>query len=519
MQGNPVAGYRNLNVNSSERGNTEIAEALTVGLTTVKPDGLLEPTLAEGAPSVDAGTWRVNPDGTMQMTWKIRAGAKWHDGKPITSDDLLFTYQVANDTELAIFRERWFSFIDKIEAPDAQTVVVSWKQPYIRADHLFSDDAAPPMPKHILEQPFLEEKGRFLQLPHWSVEFVGSGPYRLKEWEASRHVIVQANDDYALGRPKIDEIEFRTIPDANAIVANLLSGSADFTAGRSLSLDHVVQLRERMPNMQIQTPLTSMLVLNPQLMGTNPPIVANLTFRKAVMHALDRQEMADTIDYGLVPVAHNIVYPSLAEAKETESSIVRYDFNPTRAAQMLESLGLSKGQDGFYRDPNGQPMRFEIRATSGEINPKTMFAAADYMQRVGLAVDQVIIPLQLVDDQEYRSNFPAFIVNGSPADDNLEAWHSNQSRVAETRYRGSNRSRYMNPELDAAIVRYQTTIPFAPRMDAARDITRHVTENLPILPLFFDAWPGAANQRITGIGAAQNGAQGLWNAYQWDLSS
>jgi hypothetical protein len=87
--------------------------------------------------------------------------------------------------------------------------------------------------------------------------------------------------------------------------------------------------------------------------------------------------------------------------------------------------------------------------------------------------------LQLVDDQEYRSNFPAFIVNGSPADDNLEAWHSNQSRLPETRYRGSNRSRYMNAELDAAIVRYQTTIPFGPRMEAAREITRHVTENLP----------------------------------------
>ena len=184
---------------------------------------------------------------------------------------------------------------------------------------------------------------------------------------------------------------------------------------------------------------------------------------------------------------------------------------------MLEGLGLSKGPDGFYRDQQGQPMRFEIRATSGEINPKTMAAAADYMQRVGLAVDQVVIPLQLVDDQEYRSAFPAFIINGGGAEDNLEAWHSSQARLPENRYRGSNRSRYMNPELDAAIIRYQTTIPFGPRMEAARDITRHVTDNLPILPLFFDSWPGAASARITNVGSAQNGAQRLWNVTQWEI--
>src|SRR5687768_6282672 len=83
MQGNPVAGYRAMNVNNSERGNEEIAAALTVGLTTIKPDGQMEPTLVEAVPSVDAGTWRVNADGSMQMTWKIRAGAQWHDGKPI----------------------------------------------------------------------------------------------------------------------------------------------------------------------------------------------------------------------------------------------------------------------------------------------------------------------------------------------------------------------------------------------------------------------------------------------------
>src|ERR1041385_3332758 len=98
------------------------------------------------------------------------------------------------------------------------------------------------------------------------------------------------------GRPKIDEIELRTITDTNAIVANLLAGSVDLTIGRSLSLDQIVQLRDRMPEEILQTPLTSLLVLNPQFLNPDPVVVTDLMFRRAMLHAIDRQELADTID-------------------------------------------------------------------------------------------------------------------------------------------------------------------------------------------------------------------------------
>jgi peptide/nickel transport system substrate-binding protein len=236
------------------------------------------------------------------------------------------------------------------------------------------------------------------------------------------------------------------------------------------------------------------------------------------MHAIDRQELADTIDYGLVPVAHGFVFPTLVEGKEIEPALVRYEYDPRRAAQMIEGLGYSKASDGFFRDASGQQLRIEVRATQGEINPKTMAAASDFLQRSGIAMDQVIIPLQLVSDQQYRATFPGLIVNGGGGDaDQLEYNHSREARLQETNWTGQNRSRYMNAELDALIDSYVATIPFGPRMDVARQIARHVTDNLPIMPLFFDTWPGAAAGRLVNVSASANNGMSTWNAHLWDV--
>src|SRR5438876_582825 len=241
IQGNPVGAYGRLDPNSSERGKAEVATMLDGSLTVMDPNGELHPQLAEAVPSVDNGLWRVLPDGRMETTWKIRPGVTWHDGTPFTSDDLMFTMGVVRDRELLIFRHRSFTFIQGVEAPDAQTITVRWSQPYIQADVLFSDDAAVPLPKHLLERPYTDDKANLVNLPYWTTDYVGLGAYKVKEWERSSYILAQANDAFVLGRPKIDEIEFRILPDANTIVAGLLAGSVDLTQGRSLSVDHIVQ--------------------------------------------------------------------------------------------------------------------------------------------------------------------------------------------------------------------------------------------------------------------------------------
>src|SRR5262249_20331039 len=151
---------------------------------------------AEEVPTLENGRWTLLPDGRMEMTWQIRSGARWHDGRQLTADDFTFTAEVGADRDVAIRRDLAYEFVQTVAAPDAQTVVVTWKQPYIQADQLFS---AFILPRHLLESAYRQDKANFPQLPYWTTEFVGSGPFRPVEWSGGSYVSLRAFDGYALG--------------------------------------------------------------------------------------------------------------------------------------------------------------------------------------------------------------------------------------------------------------------------------------------------------------------------------
>src|SRR3954452_12035656 len=149
------------------RGLDGIEELTTAGLKYVKFDGTRAAQLAEQEPTVENGLWRVLPDGRMETTWKVRPTAQWHDGVPFTTDDLLFTATVERDREVEIPPYAEYDLIEAITAPDAHTITVTWKRPYIDADGLFSyRNAGLPIPKHTLERSFGDDRSTFTSLPY-----------------------------------------------------------------------------------------------------------------------------------------------------------------------------------------------------------------------------------------------------------------------------------------------------------------------------------------------------------------
>src|SRR5581483_11637763 len=108
----------------SIRGADALEELVHVGLSTLDHSGSLTPLLGEAVPSIDNGLWTVHPDGTMDTTYRIREGARWQDGSPFTSDDLLFTARVAHDRDVPDLRDPAFDSISDPEAIDARTLVV-----------------------------------------------------------------------------------------------------------------------------------------------------------------------------------------------------------------------------------------------------------------------------------------------------------------------------------------------------------------------------------------------------------
>jgi ABC-type transport system substrate-binding protein len=172
----------------------------------------------------------------------------------------------------------------------------------------------------------------------------------------------------------------------------------------------------------------------------------------------------------------------------------------------------------MFRDSSGQLLSLEVRSyAQRDIHQKTLFPLVEYWKAVGIAADPVALSAERARDAKEQATFPSFLVLRQPHGvDRMVVFHSSQARTAERGYQGSNNGRYMNPELDALIDRFQTTIPVSERMQVASQIVRILTEQLPTLPLFYDALPIFVPNKLTGVHPSGNMP---WNVHEWDLRS
>lgn len=472
--------------------------------------------LADVAPTTDNGLWALFPDGRMQTTWRLRRDATWHDGAPVTSADLLFATQVGRDKEVALLRATAYESIASVEAPDPYTLTVTWSRPLIAADTFVGD--LEPLPRHLLGTAFAEDKAGLAENPYFSRGYIGTGPYRLHDWALNSHIILRAFDAYPLGRPKIDEIQWKFTLDPNVMIANVLAGAAQLTMGRGLSLQQGLQARDRWGGGGKPDFYTiGWVALFPQFINPSPPVLANVQFRRALLHALDRAELAEVILFGTVPVVDNYVNPSQPEYADTLPAAVRQEYDPRKAAQLIEDLGYTKRANGFYYDRAGEALWVEIRTTTDDdLKDSLMFATADQWRTFGIDARTVHIPRQQALDLEYRINRPAFELTRQPNDfteNSLKRLLGRESALPENGYRGQNRMRYMSPELDGLIDRYLVTIPTRERMEVGRGIVRHVTENLPVLGVAYDSQAILIASPLVNVDAIQF----TRNAHAWDL--
>ncbi|MPZ15026.1 MAG: hypothetical protein GEU73_11485 [Chloroflexi bacterium] len=503
-------------------GADALEELVNAGLAQLDPAGELQPQLAEAVPSIENGLWKLLPEGGMETTWRIRPDARWHDGSPVTTDDLQFSVRVGKDPDLPAFSHLGLASVEHVETVDARAVTVYWSRPYVQADTMFSAVFPPlalPLPAHILEQTYRENKDRFMEHPYWNRAFVGTGPYHLKEWQPGSYLSLAANDAYVFGRPKVDEIEVRFVPDSSTLATNLLAGAVELTLGRTLSLEQAMQVRDQWSDGKVETTLRGWVVIYPQKLNPNPAAVGDVRVRRALLHAIDRQELVASLQAGQSMVAHSYVSPTAAEYRDMEPQIVRYEYDPARAARLLEELGYTKGSDGILHDGDGERLDVELRTTAdNDIHRATIFPVADAWQRLGVGVEPNVIPIQRQRDREYRANSPAFEMlqqgNDLPS---LATHHSREIPLPENDFTGRSKHRYRNAEFDSLIDRYFVTISRPERMQVLGQLMHHISDQLIIMGLFYLPSPTLMQNRLANVGPGGNRATQAWNAHEWDV--
>ncbi len=399
--------------------------------------------------------------------------------------------------------------------------MATWKGPYIAADTLFTRIRGLPLPKHILEGPYNENKATITDHPYWGQQFVGTGPYKLRELVRGSHLILDANDQYVLGRPKIDVWEVKFTPDANVLITTLLSGAAEVTLGARLSIDQALQIQDSWRDGRVIYVPGGWLVAMPQFINPNPPLLLDVRLRRALQHAINRQVIVDDLLFGKGQIADTSVAPNERDFREIESAIVRYPYDPQRAAQLFAELGYTRGADGMLQDASQQRLTIEAR-TNNQLDTQVKGAAiiSDFWRRAGVNVDEIVYGQQRVADREYRHTRPAFEILGFGNDpESFQNFHSKQIPLAETGWLGQNRTRYSNPEYDALVDTYFVTIPRSERLEVLRKIVHHFTDQLILLPQAYTTNHMAVGNRIKNVIGRGPNTSDTWNVEQWEVAS
>jgi peptide/nickel transport system substrate-binding protein len=500
------------------RGGEPLDQILNAGLLQYDANDNFRPQLARSVPTLDNGLWQLLPDGRMEITWQLSPAGRWHDGTRFTTNDVLFTWQVVHDPEAPEFADTTYDMIERVRSDEADTVTATWKQPNYRGPSLFTSELALPLPAHLLARAYADEKAAFVDQPYWSHEFIGTGPYRLRSFDPGTRLSLVANGDYVLGRPKIDEIDILFIGDSNALIAHILAGQAELLLGGGLSLEQGIDVSQQWRAGSVEFYRDNWMQVYPQLLRPSPEVVGNVQFRRAMMHAMDRQEMVETLMHGRSNVAHSMLNPESPEGRAVANRLVRYDYDPRRASDLLAGVGFTRGTDGTLRDSTNTPLGVQILASGDTQNTRPMHAVADDWKAIGVGVETLDLPRQRAQDREYRATRPSFELRSQQNQVHLiTRLHSREVPLPERRYVGINYSRYASAEMDAQVEGFFAAIRPEERMQILGDIMHEVTSEVIWLGLFYRADPNLIGSRIKNVMVLGTWRQ-TWNAEQWDAS-
>lgn len=477
-----------------------------------------EPLLAVELPSLQRGTWRINPNGTMETTWKLRPNIKWHDGAPVTSADLVFSYTVAQDPDFRL-RGPATPLMQSVTAPDPLTLVVHWSNTYVEADHTSPGNL---IPKHLLEETYLNDHANFGSSPRFTTEFIGTGPYKLVKWDQGSHMELARFDDYYQGRPPLDVVFVRFVGDPNTMVANVLADAVDVVLPTGVDIEAALEVKRRWEgtgNQVIADPTGRLrhLELQHRPDFSRPRNgLTNLTVRQGLYHAIDRRAMVEVLTQGLAPVADSWYAPNHGLRRDVEPFIPQFPFDLGRAQQLLTQAAWVRGADGvLVHQPTGDRFEVELWANQGAGTDKEQNIVADGWKAVGASVNLFVIPAARLGDREFESTHPGpLITNPSGSAFYEERLHSSAITSPANRWTGRNRGGYVNPRVDEVLDKLQVTLEPRERLELHKQLLREQMGDVALMPLYWEIVPVLALKGVTGPKVVRNEA--TQNFFRWN---
>ncbi|HUX08889.1 MAG TPA: ABC transporter substrate-binding protein [Acidobacteriota bacterium] len=426
-------------------------------------DGRIVPSLAESWESEE-----IPGDSGSRWIWrfKLRSGVLFHDERPLTADDVVYTYSSLLSPEFVSRKKAAFDFVESVAAESPLSVVFTLDKPQ------------PWFPAALAAVGIVPEGFGKNDQP------VGTGPFRYKGREGSQRFFFAGNENFFLGAPGIEKLTLKVVPDPTTMALELMHGSIDLIVN-DISPNAVPLMRSRGFNVVTAPGLPY------EYIGINHrhPVLGDRLVRQAIAHAIDREAIISTY---LDSLARPAVCPLLPRLWEGKPEFAYYEYEPEKAKKLLDAAG--------YPDPDGggPEMRFSIiykcSTNRGGRDLATIFK--QQLSEIGIDLDVRSLEFQTFYADIVAGNFALYQlrwVGIANPDFFGAAFHSTsvpdvpgQMAPAQSQRRGSfNRGRYNNPEVDLLIEQAEAEQDMEHRWRILARLQKTLAEDLPYIDLWY----------------------------------
>ncbi len=490
--------------------------------------GKLVPVLAAEIPSVENGG--VARDFT-SVTWKLKKGVKWHDGQPFTAGDVAFTFKFLSDPKTGATTRGQYQDVATVDAVGTDTVKVTFKNPAAAWFNPFTAMAGQILPEHVLRD-YVGENAKnapYLQKP------IGTGPYKVTDFRSGDTVVYEINQDYHEdGKPFFDRVVLKGGGDApSAARAVMQTGEADWAWNLQVE-PAVLKSLESGRGKVVTWPGfgTEKLIINhtdPQTevdgqvssYKTDHPHFKDLRVRQALALAIQRDAIAASL-YGPGGTATGY---TMNEVQQYMPKGVTWEYNLTRAAQLLDDAGASKGADGI-RVLNGRKMSWIFGSSANSVRQKEQEIIKAALQQLGIEVE-----IKAVDASAYFAATSPDSFQQLRADLGIEAnaaqvypllWYLRYLSAdplkdiaqKENGWAGRNIMRYKNPKFNEMYAQVSKEVDPAKYTDLFLQMQSLVVSDVADIGLVSRNNVSAANASLSGYQPTPY-AQDTWDLKNW----
>ena len=486
--------------------------------------GGLVPVLASEIPSVEGGG--VARDG-LSVTWRLKRGVTWHDGRPFTADDVVFTWEYAADPASAAISGGLYREIARIEKLDSHSVKLVFSRPTPSWTLYFCGSAGEILPKHVFE-PF---RTRAREAPA-NLKPLGTGPYRIVDFKPGDILRAEINTAYHVSnRPFFDRLELKGGGDAvSAARAVLQTGQYDFASNPAVEDDILQRLEQGgkgrvdiAPGATVERILFNFSDPWADVDGersspkTTHPLLGDSAVREAMTLLVDRAAIVAEI-YG----RQGETTPNFLNAPARyRSPNTRWEFSVDKANQRLDAAGWRRGPDGV-RARDGKRLRLVFQTTINAPRQKVQAIVKQACARAGVDIEvkavvaSVFFSADPGNNDTYNKFYADLQMESPPAGSpdplrRMAAFHSRGIASKDNRWSGGNVTRWRNEEYDRLWDAAETELDLAKRTAMFIRMNDLLVQHPVLIPVLLRHVLSAAGAKLRGTNI------GPWDSVLWQL--